>query len=172
MIRSSKNNRENYPRKCFRTQEQETRVKFNPGLSANRPSNNWALRSANAKYQNFYFFSMKYIKKTYLLCATVFLVWNHRFVGFFGCYCLTPSYYEVSDRGQTLAVVIGVRAGGGGRGGLQPPPNFGQLRFFGQQEKIWAKPGFEDVSMFFYYYYYFEEINILYFNLTKILTWA
>ena len=43
MIGSSKNNRENFPRKCFRTQEQETRVKFNPGLSANRPSNNWAL---------------------------------------------------------------------------------------------------------------------------------
>ena len=33
---------ENFPRKCFRTQERETRVKFNPGLSANRPSNNWA----------------------------------------------------------------------------------------------------------------------------------
>ena len=30
-------------------------------------------------------------------------------------------------------VIIGVRAGG--RGGLQPPRNFGQLRFFGQQEK-------------------------------------
>ena len=58
----------------------------------------------------------------------------------------------------------------GRRGGLQPPPNFGQLRFFGQQEKIWAKPGFKDVSMFFYYY--FEEINILYFNLTKFLTSA
>ena len=105
-------------------------------------------------------------------------------VGFFGCYCLTPSYYEVSDRGQTLAVVIGVRAGGGGgRGGGRPPPpppprgpaappNFGQLRFFGQQEKIWTKPGFEDVSVFYYYYYYFEEINILYFNQKKILTWA
>ena len=26
----------------FKTQERETRVKFNPGLSANRPSNNWA----------------------------------------------------------------------------------------------------------------------------------
>ena len=34
MIASSKNNRENYPRKCFWTQEKETRVKFNPGLSA------------------------------------------------------------------------------------------------------------------------------------------
>ena len=43
MIGSSKNNRENYPRKCFWTPEKETRVKFNPGLSANRPSNNWAL---------------------------------------------------------------------------------------------------------------------------------
>ena len=26
-----------------RTQEKETQVRFNPGLSANRPSNNWAL---------------------------------------------------------------------------------------------------------------------------------
>ena len=42
--------------------------------------------------------------------------------------------------------------------------------FFGQKEKIWAKPGFKDVSMFFYYY--FEEINILYFNLTKFQTSA
>ena len=42
MIGSSKNNRENYPRKCFWTPEKKTRVKFNPGLSANRPSNNWA----------------------------------------------------------------------------------------------------------------------------------
>ena len=45
MIGSSKNNRENYLRKCFWTQEKETRVKFNPGLSANQPSNNWALKS-------------------------------------------------------------------------------------------------------------------------------
>ena len=34
---------ENYPRRCFWTKEKETRVKFNPGLTANRPSNNWAL---------------------------------------------------------------------------------------------------------------------------------
>ena len=44
MTGSSKNNGENYPRKCFWTQEKEVRVKFNPGLSANRPSNNWAQR--------------------------------------------------------------------------------------------------------------------------------
>ena len=43
MFGSSKHNRENYPRKYFWTQEKETRIKFNPGLSANRPSNNWAL---------------------------------------------------------------------------------------------------------------------------------
>ena len=42
MIESSKNKRQNYPGKCFWTQEKETRVKFNPGLSADRPSNNWA----------------------------------------------------------------------------------------------------------------------------------
>ena len=42
MIGISKNNRENYPRKCFWTEEKETWVKFNPRLSADRPSNNWA----------------------------------------------------------------------------------------------------------------------------------
>ena len=42
MIGSSKNSRENYSTKCFWTQEKETRVKFNPGLRANRLSNNWA----------------------------------------------------------------------------------------------------------------------------------
>ena len=43
---------------------------------------------------------------------------------------------------------MGVRAGGAR--GAAAPPNFGQLRFFGQQEKIWAKPVFKDVSMFFF----------------------
>ena len=42
---------------------------------------------------------------------------------------------------------IGVRAGGAR--GAAAPPNFGQLRFFGQQEKIWAKPTFKHVSCFF-----------------------
>ena len=44
MIGSSKNNRENYWRKCFWKQEKEIRVKFNPGLSANWPLNNWDQR--------------------------------------------------------------------------------------------------------------------------------
>ena len=47
---------------------------------------------------------------------------------------------------------IGVRAGGGGARGAAAPPNFGQLRFFGQQEKIWAKPVYKDVSMSFLLY--------------------
>ena len=62
---------------------------------------------------------------------------------------------------------IGVRAGGA-RGAAAPPQILGNSDFFGQQEKIWAKPGFKDVSLFFYCY--FKEINILYFILTKILT--
>ena len=41
------------------------------------------------------------------------------------------------------------RTGRGGRGGAAAPPNFGQIKFFGQQEKIWAKPAFKDVFMFF-----------------------
>ena len=79
------------------------------------------------------------------------------------------SYILVQSKTLITLALIGVRAGR--VRGAAAPPNFGQLRFFGQQEKIWAKPGFKDVSMFFYYYY-FEEINILYFNLTKILTSA
>ena len=44
---------------------------------------------------------------------------------------------------------IGVRAGGGGEArGAAAPQNFGQHTFFGQHEKIWAKPVFKDVSMF------------------------
>ena len=46
-----------------------------------------------------------------------------------------------------MTALIGVRAGGAR--GAAAPPNFGQLRFFGQQEKIWAKPAFKDVFMFF-----------------------
>ena len=44
------------------------------------------------------------------------------------------------------APLIGLRAGGAR--GAAAPPNFGQLRFFGQREKIWAKPVLKDVSMF------------------------
>ena len=41
-----------------------------------------------------------------------------------------------------------VRGGGRvARGAAATPPKFGQLSFVGQQEKIWAKPVFKDVSM-------------------------
>ena len=42
---------------------------------------------------------------------------------------------------------IGVRAGGAR--GAAAPPNFGQFRFFGQQEKIWAKP-----ALLFHVFFY------------------
>ena len=60
-------------------------------------------------------------------------------------------FYDESDDDEDRFILhwccIGVRAGGGGEGGCSPP-DFGQLRFLGQQEKIWAKPVFKDVSMF------------------------
>ena len=38
------------------------------------------------------------------------------------------------------------RTGRGGEGGCSPP-KFWATQFFGQQEEIWAKPVFKDVSM-------------------------
>ena len=59
-----------------------------------------------------------------------------------------PCIYIFFDSGAfAQEIIIGVRAGGAR--GAAAPPNFGQLSFFGQQEKIWAKPGFKDVSLFF-----------------------
>ena len=52
-----------------------------------------------------------------------------------------------SSANLNLDKIIGARAGGAR--GAAAPPKIGQLRFFGQQEKIWAKPVFKDVSMFF-----------------------
>ena len=37
-----KSKKENFPTKCFWTKEKEIWVKFNPGLSADRPSHKWA----------------------------------------------------------------------------------------------------------------------------------
>ena len=41
------------------------------------------------------------------------------------------------------------RTGRGARGAAAPP-NFGQIIFFGQQEKIWEKAFFKDISVFFF----------------------
>ena len=58
-----------------------------------------------------------------------------------------PCHGPVFIKRGRILLAIGVRAGGAR--GAAAPPNFGQLRFFGQQEKIWAKPTFKDVSCFF-----------------------
>ena len=59
-------------------------------------------------------------------------------------------------------IPIGVRAGGA-RGAAVPPQILGNSDFFGQREKIWAKPVFNTFPCFLNHY--FEEINIFYFNL-------
>ena len=50
---------------------------------------------------------------------------------------------------KKIVIAIGRKGQGGGGGARRAavPPNFGQLRFFGQQEKISAKPVLKDVSM-------------------------
>ena len=53
---------------------------------------------------------------------------------------------------------IGVRAGGAR--GAAAPPKFGQLSFFGQQEKFGQSQFLKKFPCFF-----FEEIDIFYFNL-------
>ena len=59
---------------------------------------------------------------------------------------LNPPERQGAEELFVTLIVIGVRTGGAR--GAAAPPNFGQLRFFGQQEKIWAKPVVKDVSVF------------------------
>ena len=66
MIESSKYKRENYPRKCFWTQERETQVKFNPSLSANRPLKNWAQGSYIQWSYNQGVLQESYIQRSYI----------------------------------------------------------------------------------------------------------
>ena len=67
-------------------------------------------------------------------------------------------YTKLATKSETiiykLIVNKGVRAGGGGGGGAR---GAGQLRFFGQQEKIWAKSVFKTSP---YLFNYFEDLNI------------
>ena len=72
------------------------------------------------------------------------LVISRRDQGYFRCSCNNGVGNPAT---KDVFVTIGARAGGAR--GAAAPPKFGQLRFFGQQEKIWAKPVFKDVSMFF-----------------------
>ena len=75
---------------------------------------------------------------TLLPCYPVILL--PRYPGTFPAQCYPVTLFFI--------LCIGVRAGGAR--GAAAPPNFEQLGFFGQQEKIWAKPGFKDVFMFFF----------------------
>ena len=60
--------------------------------------------------------------------------------------CYTTTTVNTRSNISMKLFFIGVRAGGAR--GAAAPPNFGQLRFFGHHEKIWAKPVFKDVPMF------------------------
>ena len=55
-----------------------------------------------------------------------------------------------NNKSLRLVLFIPFRHRGMGRGvrGAAAPPNVGQLRFFGQREKILAKAVIKDVSMF------------------------
>ena len=61
-------------------------------------------------------------------------------LGFFSCGISVILILTCGIAVSSSSVVIGVRAGGAR--GAAAPPNFGQLRFFGQREKFWVKPVF------------------------------
>ena len=101
MIESSKYNRENYPRKCLWTQERETRVKFNPGLRANRPSNNWAQevlsQGAFHKWAVSFFAFLRGLSCPHFCCCCSnwsFSVWR------------SESFLEVSNPLHVLRIVL------------------------------------------------------------------
>ena len=94
-----------------------------------------------------------------------FFTWT--LLNFIVIYILNSINYQYSFRlSQQIGCVVLLihRRTGRGARGAAAPPNFGQLRFFGQQEKILAKPVFKDVSMFFYHS---KETTIFYFKLKK-----
>ena len=68
---------------------------------------------------------------------------------------LNPPEPQGAEELFVTLIDIGVRTGGAR--GAAAPPNFGQLRFFGQQEKIWAKPVLKTSPCLFNYS---EDLNI------------
>ena len=79
------------------------------------------------------------VRKT---CAHVFIKQLYFFIYF------VHKKKEILRKKYWCCTCIGVRTGGAR--GAAAPPNFGQLRFFGQREIIWAKSVFKDVTMFIY----------------------
>ena len=107
--------------------------------------------------KNFFFFPFRKTFFTYDIATILFFLaieikesYTRKTHGFgqpsnFSFRILSATLFGVTKNGHSLT--IGVRAGGAR--GAAAPTKFGQLRFFGQQGKIWAKPAFKDVSMFF-----------------------
>ena len=71
--------------------------------------------------------------------------WQHRY------YSTKVGHWSMKNRHR--------RTGRGVRGELQPPP---PPPNFGQQEKIWAKPGLKDVSLFFLLLFWRHKYFIFY----------
>ena len=93
-------------------------------------------------------FTLKLVEKV-LFCPPVLVnEWPWWFI-ISNCHLVTDCYEKIWSL-YALESKQHRRTGRGGEGGCSPPlpPNFGRLRFFGQQEKIWAKPAYKDV--FFY----------------------
>ena len=57
--------------------------------------------------------------------------------------------HPYSTRDCLILLIFQDRRTGRGARGAAATPKFGQLKFCGQQEKIWVKPVLKDVSMFF-----------------------
>ena len=95
-------------------------------------------------------FTLKLVEKV-LFCPTVLdNEWRWWFI-ISNCHLVTDCYEKIWSL-YALESKQHRRTGRGARGAAAPsplPPNFGRLRFFGQQEKIGAKPVFKDVSMCF-----------------------
>ena len=90
------------------------------------------------------------------ICRLQRISYNNRDTARNGCFSLRKLWKEFGPYSgfvMALKEIIASphrRTGRGGGGWAAAPPNFGQLRFFGPQEKIWAKLFFKDVSVFFY----------------------
>ena len=75
---------------------------------------------------------------------TVKIYWSSKRICYIDSHSSNVKWWNKAIQRSLRFRCIGVRAGGGARGAAAPP-NFGRLRFFGQQEKIGAKPVFNSL---------------------------
>ena len=66
-------------------------------------------------------------------------------------------YLPIPSSDETWNIFIGVRAGGGGRGGLQPPQILGNSNFLGSERKFGQSQVLKASSCLFNY---FKDLNI------------